>query len=147
MLAVRDNREDFYYQGGKLFGYDYNGFKTHVKYAAVINSDKSDYLTEGQLKGYDLISDFEAGYKRIKENCKNYSGVEASGVACVYSSNSYLLSKDIVVLDLEVSFDAIEDNHKQDRIDILLFDKISKTLQFVEAKHYSNSEIWSQNTP
>jgi len=79
-LAIRDNRIDLYHKGGKLFTYDKNGFKTHVKYAAVISSDGKDYLTEAELSDYKLASDFESNYIRIKENCSNYTGIESLGV-------------------------------------------------------------------
>jgi len=65
----------------------------------------------------------------------------------IYNQHSYLSKSDIVVLDIEVSFKSNDENKKQDRIDILLFNKKTKTLQFVEAKHYSNGEIKSKSTP
>ena len=52
-----------------------------------------------------------------------------------------------MVLDIEVSFASMDEDKKQDRIDILLFNKRKQSLQFVEAKHYSNKEIWSTGTP
>lgn len=48
---------------------------------------------------------------------------------------------------LKISFESLSEENTQDRIDILLFNKDSKILQFVEAKHFSNSEIWSRTTP
>ena len=50
-------------------------------------------------------------------------------------------------MDIEVSFQSIDELDKHDRIDILLYNKSKRTLQFVEAKHFSNKEIWSENTP
>jgi len=144
-FTIRDNRVDLYHKGGKLFGFEKNEFKTHIKYAAVIEKDKKDYISELDLSNpkYLLATDFGKDYKRIKENCANYSGVEASGVSRLYHKYSYLSNSNIVVLDIEVSFQSQSNNKKQDRIDILLYNKISKTLQFVEAKHYSNKEIRS----
>ncbi|ERP30689.1 hypothetical protein [Chitinivibrio alkaliphilus] len=146
-LAIRDNRIDLYHKGGKLFTYDSNGFKTHLKYASVISSNGKDYLTEAELSDYKLASDFESNYLRIKENCSNYSGIEASGVSEIYHKHSYLSDSNVVVLDVEISFESLKQENNQDRIDILLFNKESKTLQFVEAKHFSNNEIWSRTTP
>lgn len=40
-FTIRDNRIDLYHKGGKLFGYDSNGFKTHLKYASAIMAVKS----------------------------------------------------------------------------------------------------------
>ena len=146
-LAIRDNRIDLYHKGGKLFTYDRSGFKTHLKYASVISSNKKDYLTEAELLDYKLASDFESSYLRIKENCSNYTGIEALGVSEIYHKHSYLSDSNIIVLDVEISFESLNDENNQDRIDILLFNKDSRTLQFVEAKHFSNNEIWSRTTP
>jgi len=146
-LAVRDNRLDFYHNGGKLFRYDSSGFKTHLKYASVITPSGKNYLTESELSVYRLATDFETNYQRIKENCSNYSGIEASGVSYLYHKHSYLSESNVVVLDIEISFESLNEENNQDRIDILLYNKASKTLQFVEAKHYSNKEIWSKTIP
>jgi hypothetical protein len=145
-LAIRDNVIDFYHKGGKLFGFDKNGFKTHKKYASVIEW-KNDYLEEKELPTLKIIPDFKSGYNRIKENCSNYSGVESIGVSDIYHKYSYLSKSNIIVLDIEVSFESIDKPGKQDRIDILLFNKEIRTLQFVEVKHFSNQEIWSTTTP
>lgn len=146
-LAIRDNKIGLYHKGGLLFCFDNNGYKTHIKYASVISSNGKDYLTESELAQYKLSSDFESNYSRIKENCSKYSGIEAASVSEIYHRHSYLSANNIVVLDIEVSFESYNEENYQDRIDILLFNKLTQTLQFVEAKHYSNKEIWSKATP
>jgi hypothetical protein len=146
-LAIRNNQIDFYHKGGRLFNYDKIGFKTHLKYASVIKSNGKDYLAEKELINYKLASDFETNYSRIKENCSNYSGIEAKGVSEIYHKHSYLSNSNVVVLDIEVSFQSIDEQDKHDRIDILIYNKSKRTLQFVEAKHFSNKEIWSDTTP
>ena len=146
-LAIRDNRFDLYHNGGKLFCYDSSGFKTHLKYASVITASGKDYLTESELSAYRLAYDFETNYQRIKENCSNYSGIEAFGVSDLYHKHSYLSNSNVLVLDIEISFESLNEKNNQDRIDILLYNKDSKTLQFVEAKHFSNKEVWSKTTP
>jgi len=146
-LTIRDNRFDLYHNGGKLFCYDSSGFKTHLKYASVITASGKDYLTESELSSYRLASNFENNYQRIKENCSKYSGIEASGVSDLYHKHSYLSNSNVIVLDIEISFESLNEENHQDRIDILLFNKDSKTLQFVEAKHFSNDEIWSKTVP
>ena len=146
-LTIRQNRIDLYHRGGKLFSFDDQGFKTHIKYAAVIPRSKEDYLTESDLAKYSLVSNFEPNYSRIKENCKNYSGIEAFGVSHLYHNHSYLSNENVVVLDIEISFDSLAEDKQQDRIDIVLYNKELRTLQFVEAKHYSNKELWSTSTP
>ena len=146
-LTIRDNLIDFYHKGGRLFSFGRQGFKTHLKYASVISTNGKDYLTESELSDYKLAADFKSNYHRIKENCSNYSGIEAAGVSALYHKHSYLSDNNIVVLDIEVSFESLNKEKNQDRIDILLYKKDTKTLQFVEAKHYSNSEIRSRTTP
>jgi hypothetical protein len=142
--GIRNNLIDFYYKGGRLFKYDNKGFQTHIKYAAVIEKGKRDYLTENELGNYKLATDFSKNYQRIKENCSIYSGVEANGVSEIYRRHSYVgREKGIVVLDIEVSLKSIVLDNKQDRIDILLYNADERKLKFVEVKHYSNSEIWS----
>ena len=162
-MAIRNDKIGFYHKGGLLFSFeDINGFKTHIKYAAVIEPNGKSYLSETELNNFNLSTDFERNYQRIQENCSKYSGIEASGVSEIYHKYSYFSDNDVVVLDIEVSFksndllvndELINDElinmktTKQDRIDILLFQKSTKTLKFVEAKHYSNTEIVSTTTP
>lgn len=147
-LTIRNNYIDFYHKGGRLFKFDNSGYHTHIKYAAVIEKIKKDYLTQSELGRFKIASNFDTHYKRIKENCANYSGVEALGVSELYRNYSYLnTNSEIVVLDIEVSFQSLENKKELDRIDILLLNKKTKLLQFIEAKHYSNSEIWSNTTP
>ena len=142
--GIRSERIDFYHKGGKLFTFDKDGFKTHIKYASVYKS-KEDYISESKIASLERIASFVDGYARIKENCSLYAGIEASGVAYIYGNYSYAASmSEIVVLDIEVSLESLDSDKNQDRIDILLFDKQKKQLIFCEAKHYSNKEIWSQ---
>ncbi len=146
---------DFYHAGGRLFTYSYKQrtrkgtFKTHVKYAAVLLGHKGDYITETELQTATLPDHFrdDEVYKRIKENCRRYSGDEAQGVAALYSHSSYASCKDNVsVLDVEIALSALKTTSKNeptDRIDLLLYNIPKRTLRFYEAKHFSNSELWS----
>ena len=145
--AIRGGYIDFYYKGGRLFTFK-KEFCTHKKYASVIKS-VGDYIAESDLhKNVELISDFSEGYESIKENCSLYPGVEAEGVSMLYHKYPYTgTDSDVVMLDIEVSFKAMENGKTQDRIDVLLFNKKTQTLRFYEAKHFSNNELWStQNT-
>lgn len=149
--GIRNEKIDFYFKGGRLFSFDKTlDIKTHIKFASVIPKLSSDYLSEKDLKKYALSVNFKDNYNRIKENCKVYSDKEASGVSSLYHKFSYADNKhDIVVLDIEISLESIKTNEteskrsKQDRVDILLFDKKNKILRFYEAKHYTNPELWS----
>lgn len=148
-FTVRENRIDFYHKGGLLFKFEGNQFKTHVKYAAVIDTDDDsiNYLSENQLSSFQLATDFETNYERIKENCSKYSGVEAAGVSEIYRRHSFNSNNDVMVLDIEVSFQSEDENKKQDRIDVVLYDLRTRTIHFVEAKHFSNKEIFSTGRP
>ncbi len=149
--AVRMGRIDFYHRGGKLFTYDGKVFRTHHKYAAVLNSSK-DYVTEADLKDAPPIGSFLPSYPRIKENCAVYAGDEAASVSHLYSRFSCARKsqkEEIVALDIEVSFenrdedepDANRKRSRQDRIDILLYNTSERRLRFFEAKLFSNVEI------
>lgn len=146
--AIRNNRIDFYFSGGKLFSYEKGEFSTHYKYASVlIPTGEDPYVKETQLNNLKKIESYLEGYDRIKENCSLYAGVEAIGVSELYGKYSYLSNGNkVVVLDIEVAFraeDEADDRH-MNRVDILLFDTKTATLRFYEAKHYTNKEIWSQ---
>jgi hypothetical protein len=141
--AIRQGRVDFYHKGGKIFSYQ-NGFSTHKKYASAIRSN-SDYISESDLQQkVKVITNFFDGYEQIKENCSLYSWVEAEGISRIYHkypfTNNDLV---VVVLDIEISFEAKSEERSQDRIDILLFNKKTQELRFYETKHYSNSELWA----
>jgi len=159
--AFRNNTIDFYYKGGNVFKFKNGKFSTHIKYASVLHGHDRSYINETELEGAKLIMDFVTGYHRIKENCSLYSGVEAAGVSALFTKSSYALRKPksnspkIVVLDIEVSLKALDEvlenepdskkkQRNQDRIDLLLYNKGTRTLQFFEVKHFSNSEIWSE---
>ena len=146
-LAIRDNNDVcFYYKGGRLFLYKSQMFKTHIKYAAAITSKGKDYLAESELTNYSLATNFQDNYRQIKENCSIYSGVEAKGVSELYHKHSYLSSKDdVVVLDIEAVFKSLNVDNTTDRVDIVLFNKLTRTLQFVEAKDYTNTDIVAEN--
>ncbi len=150
------NKVDFYHSGGRLFAYSYKPrtgkgtFETHVKYTAVLLGHKGHYITEAKLQSARLPAHFRdsEAYKRIKENCRLYSGDEAKGVASLYSHSSYASCKDnVLVLDIEIDLGALKATGKgepTDRIDLLLYNIPKRTLRFYEAKHFSNSELWSQ---
>lgn len=150
--ALRKNRVDFYFKGGKLFSFGSNGLSTHIKYATTPEDKTGNYVTESKFseKCGNSIKSFVSDYNKIKTNCELYSkGSEAACVSYLYSKYSFVSSAaDIVVLDIEISLKADEDkNGNQDRIDILLYSKSDRALKFVEAKLYTNKEIRSETDP
>jgi len=138
--AIRDGNIDFYYRGGRLFKFDGNNFKTNTKHASVIAGGYSGDIVESKLKDLKLISSFEEGYERVKENCSKYAGKEAIGAAELQSAHSYLIPENrIVVLDIEIQF-----AKNNSRIDLLVYNMDERCLRFYELKHYKNSELWSK---
>ena len=157
--TIRKNRIDFYYYNSLLFEYD-GKFKTHSKFAFVPKEYKPTYVRNGAELGE--VADFYDGYENIKERAKLYASPEAIGVYNICKSGSILNNNNYIVLDIEIAFAKIENEPestinqmesntnkkiKQDRIDILLYSIKDSKLLFVEAKHYSNKEIRSTNTP
>lgn len=157
--AIRKDCIDFYYRGGRLFSFGKGGFTTHVKYASVYDYGRS-YVTETSLKEMVPVKDFSGSYDRIKENCGNYTSVEPFGVSRLYRFSPFVRHPGrYVLLDVEVSlkqdprlddepgYDEDNIRRKMDRIDILLYDLKDCVLHFIEAKDFSNSEIWSKDKP
>ena len=159
--AFRKNKIHFYHKGGRLFEFDGKKFTTHVKYASVLQGYEKAYIEEKSLLDADVMrfkQNFEQGYEGIKKNCALYSGLEASGVAEIYEKSSYLKAgQDVFVLDIEVSLKSLNKEEEwndelpndgkkgtQDRLDLLLFNKAERCLQFFEAKHFGNQELWSR---
>jgi hypothetical protein len=160
-LAIRNGNISFYHKGGLLFkflGTEANGFRfqTHRKYAAVIVNKENDSLEEKDLVSAELPKNFFDAYDAIKANCALYSKhSEAEAVSNLYKS-SYLFSKDVVLLDIEIAFqkkyeedfEEIEDpkkQNRQDRCDVLLLNTQTKELLFVEAKLFENKELRAKN--
>lgn len=148
--AVRDGKICFYYKGSRLF--EYGGeFKAHKKFLSL--SKNGNYVSESMLKNkkVQLVDDFCKQYKEIKDAAAQYANLEAVGVSYLYSKYSHAIKKssqdlsDIVVLDIEVSLDSFEEEKNKDRIDILLYSLKDKKLKFVEAKHFSNPDLWSSD--
>jgi len=141
--AVRDERIDFYWGGGKLFSYSPSSkFETHHKYASVLVGNTADYISESSLRSgaLRLIGNFCDGYERIKENCERYSDLEALGVSSLYERFSCAgnAASSVVALDIEASF-SDDESGKNDRIDIVSLNMESRMIRFIEAKHYSYS--------
>ncbi|MGI5880259.1 MAG: hypothetical protein ACOX6L_06660 [Syntrophomonadaceae bacterium] len=150
--AIRNNRIDFYCGGGKLFSYSNDGFKTHQKYASIIDQPVNDYISATDLSNACLIKSFDSGYGRIKELCQRYSGIEATGVSYLlkrFSIVKFGMNENIVAIDIEAAMLNVDDEAAQttDRIDLVLYNQKARKIHFVEVKDYSNKELWSKGTP
>lgn len=145
--AIRNGYIDFYCGGGRLFKFEGQKFETHRKYAPVLQSTSGDdYLTEDQMRDVKAVISFEEAYSGMKDNCRSYAGEEALGVSAICLRYSFAALKEkagVVVLDIEVAF-SNEGGGTPDRMDMLLFNRSTFELRFIEAKHFSNPEIWAQ---
>lgn len=147
--AIRNQEVHFYYEGGKLFGFK-KRFETHAKYCTVLDfAPGVSYMGEKELRQSSVVADFNdaRAYARIKELCAKYTEAERRGVSNLCRTSSYAKrpGSRVVVLDVEVGFSRAAPSGQTDRIDILLFDKESLTLRFVEAKLFDNSALWSSS--
>ncbi|MCJ9691382.1 hypothetical protein MOV76_07010 [Rhizobium sp. PRIMUS64] len=158
IFALRDEAIDVYYFGRALYRIGFaNGKvlpKTHVKYL-IVNADYIK-LREGafQYNKTHLQADYakQASLKQMKSAAQAYIGDEGRGV---YNA----IYGDPWVIDVEVAFHSLPsdvapehaeteiDSRKQDRIDVvrLLPSGDGFALEFWEAKHFSNSELFSVN--
>ena len=137
--AIRKNEIHFYYKGGRLFKFSGKSFTTHLKYAFVCKDDeKNRDVTMSVLKDIK-VADFTQGYKRIKERCALYNkGLESFFVSKLFKKYSYVTSKeDVVLLDIEAALT------RENRADMVLYDKKKQIIKFVEAKLFSNGELKS----
>lgn len=161
--SIRNNVIDFYYKGGRLFEYT-DKFKTNIKYGFIPDAS-CNYIVESDLDKIAPIKDFTKGYTAIKDRCLAYCHVEALGVSALYKCSAWsekCNQEDIVLLDIEAMFsrndnenvrgprskeDKIFPKYIHDRFDIVLYNSKSQEIRVFEAKHFSNSELWSSNVP
>ncbi len=139
--AIRNGYMSFYYKGGGLFKYEKGKFSTHIKYAFNPKDNAHDYITEDKIKNISVCTSFANSYSQIKEKCEKFGTIEAEGVSNLYKFNMLNNKDGVLLLDTEIAFYS---EKNKDRIDLLLFDIMKKTLVFVEAKHFSNGELWAR---
>ena len=135
--AIRNDGVHFYYKGSRIFTYSSGEFRTHFKFLQP--AGYKDYIS---IENVNDINFKDVGfldlYDGIKDNASKYAGVESQGVSSLYSESSFVGKHEgVVVLDVEFRF------NKKDRVDLLLYNIDKKTLMFVEAKHFTNVELWS----
>ena len=136
-------RITIYYKGGRFLQYDKDGFSITEKYFSLNKTikDNDNKITVDKIVNFNFTKKyFEEYYEGIKEKCALYNkNSEAHGVSCFYKYN-YLTNNDIVLLDIEYSNETVS-GEKSDRIDIVLYNKKSQTLQLIEAKKFNNPEL------
>lgn len=137
-MGLRDNSIDFYYGGSKIYSYK-NKFFSHKKFC--INAEtKDEYINQDTLNTINIITCPIQNYKLIKDNAKKYGGIEDKGISYLFNQD-YFSKKDIFLLDIEIAF---YDTESRDRVDILLYDNKNQILKFIEAKDYTNKELWAE---
>lgn len=144
--AIRKDRVDFYYGGGKLFSYERTQFRTHIKYASVIRGAKGSYVTEAQLRACTPVTRFEESYEDIKSNCSKLSGQERHELSKLHAAHSLVREprkSSIVVLDIEAAFSPAsrEEDDGLDMIDLVLLDTVSREIRFIEGKRLDDPRI------
>jgi hypothetical protein len=149
-LAMRGDSIAFYYKGGLLFSYKRLGgkytFVTNRKYIPFLSAKK--YISEVDLGSPFLQAGFAdcEVYEGIKERVEVYGGEERVGVSYLVKQASpyftqYQGSRKVVCIDTEI-YPGIK--QKDDRIDLLLFNTETRTMRFIEAKHFNNQELRSR---
>ncbi len=146
--AIRKNQVHFYYKGKKIFGYtDGGGFQTNVAFAVALDSSKKGEVKERDLTKLTLIPKFESGYEKIKKNIKRYTEPESLEVSKLCKQFSIAKAKSkgqIVVLDVELSLKALEEDRSQDRIDLVMLNNDDNFLRFFEVKLLSDARVRSK---
>jgi hypothetical protein len=145
-MAFRRRSVDFYHAGSKLFGYDDGSFRTHRHFIPLPVG--KDYVTQIEAESPIQGVNYSIQYEEIKKRCLLYAGYEGRGVSFLLKRGGYLLHEgknDICCLDVEITFQegSSSPRSKPNRIDILLFNAQTRALRFVEAKHFSNGEVWA----
>lgn len=162
--AIRGGYICFYHKGSRLFKYQSGKFSTHVKFGFVpAQGDGNGEFMEGYLGKTPPIASFCGGYDTIKARAADhakYAKPEAKGVSDLHRFSPFNKTRTeadcrYVLLDTEIAFnpkdiktdaDDADDpgqKHKQDRLDLVLYDTQDRRLLFCEAKHFSNGEFWN----
>ncbi|QGQ22367.1 hypothetical protein F1728_06625 [Gimesia benthica] len=145
--AVRGGKIDFYHLGRKLFSFDGKSFRSNIKYLVVLDQNRNGEVTEKGFQKLKLCQSFEDGYQQIKKNTKLYVDPESEQVSKVCKRHSYFLDSTgpIIVLDIELSLTAQEEDRTADRIDLILLNQESKQIRFFEVKTFKNKELKEAN--
>lgn len=137
--ALRDNRIDFYYNGGCIYSYKNSGFSYNPEY---FNHSDSKYLMLNRQNDF-INGDFSL--RNFHEDLKTaitykFSHDKKKERSYLNSLYPYTYSKQgsaVKVLDIEVYID-------QTKCDMVFWDTRTKSIQFVEAKLYDDKRLWKK---
>ena len=144
-IAIREEYINVYYKGNSICKLSFQQGstigETHYKY--LVKPNQNEYvksenggIDKKSMNVYDYFMFSLSEIESIKKSSLPYAGDEKIGVHSI-------ITKKPNILDVEITFG--KEDRETDRIDFLSI-KDSK-LVFYEAKHFSNKEIRSQNTP
>ncbi|MDK2803892.1 MAG: hypothetical protein PWR23_896 [Peptostreptococcaceae bacterium] len=146
--ALRDNRIDFYYEGGCIFQYESNRFSYNPDYfkymgEKYITLDVTNQMFNGDSFGLrTFYEDLKKGVKNRFTN-KNNEKTERQFLGELYKYTYAYKKSNTVVLDIEIRFN--KGNGK--KCDLMLYNNQLQKLMLVEAKVVGNKELVSDTTP
>ena len=146
--ALRDNRIDFYYEGGRIFQYKSNRFSYNTDYFKYMGGKYTTINSENYMvdnNNFNLRSFYEDLKKGVRERFKNKNNekTERQFLSKLYKYTYDSEESNTVVLDIEIRFN--KGNGK--KCDLMLYNNQLQKLMLVEAKVVGNKELVSDTTP
>ena len=146
--ALRDNRIDFYYEGGRIFQYKSNRFSYNSDYFKYMGKKYTTLDTTNHMFSSDSLGlrtfyeDLKKGVKNRFIN-KNNEKTERQFLGKLYKEAYDYKKSNTVVLDIEIRFN----NGNGKKCDLMLYNNQLQKLMLVEAKVVGNKELVSDTTP
>ena len=132
--ALRDNRIDFYYNGGRIYSYKNNGFSYNPEYLRYFDNkylmlNRQNDLLNGNINLEKFHKDLKAAItNKFRSDKKKFDKKERSYLNTLYPYTYSKHGSAVKVLDIEVYIE-------RTKCDMVLYDSKAKTLQFVEANY------------
>ncbi|ABR49258.1 hypothetical protein Amet_3119 [Alkaliphilus metalliredigens QYMF] len=146
--ALRDNRIDFYYEGGCIFQYKNNRFSynpAYLKYNEEKYKPQNSKNSIFKNHNFDLKTFYEDLKQGVKNRftTKNNKETERQFLSRLYKSTHSCKESNTVVLDIEIRFNKVDGK----KCDLMLYNNQKKKLMLVEAKVVGNKYLVSKTTP
>jgi hypothetical protein len=143
--ALRVNRIDFYYKGGRIFWYKSGKFYYNTNYLKYMSEDYTSLDTKSYLTGRTVelktfYEDLKKGIEK-KFSSKNAEAMERKFLTTLYKKSFGSEDARTVVLDIEVRFN----NGNGKKCDLLLYNNKLQKLMLVEAKVIGDSRLKSKD--
>lgn len=153
--AFRKDEIHFYHAGGLLFKYDGSSFKRSLAYLKYYDDEAekkyahaTGYHNEHKFIELTGVGFVESIDRFMKENYNRFGGEKSleRQVLDTFCSKTFTKNENIIVLDIEINFNTELDGEKFARKpDMLLLNKNTQELMFVEGKLSSHADIKSDN--